>query len=294
MITAAAVTVGTSLYDTLAALGQAPSAEVWLKRHASDEARGRLAERTPMLEAIRRAVLGSQWEKAGETLATLPADLPHWGAEVATLRALRHEPECRRLERLVLLGSDSEAGQAAAATLAAALTRWENLVVHNRVITDLDPSAPTRFKVSGLRNLVAALARVAKEERPHTPVFVVSGGFKAQVALTAVVGQALAVPVAYRFEAFPETIWLPPLPVRLDLEALAPLLDLIRLGEITDGELRARLGSPLTEANPAWAKVRALLAPSSDAPGDEKWVLSPLGQLVLEMRAAGDAHDDLR
>jgi putative CRISPR-associated protein (TIGR02619 family) len=288
MITTAAVTVGTSLYETLAALGRAPSAVAWLEGQADDKGRSRLADFTGVLERIRRAVLGKHWEAAGETLASLPPDLPFWGAEVATLRTLRHEPECRRLQQLVLLASDSEAGQAAAASLVAALTGWERLVVSQRVIADLDPAAPARFKVSGLRNLVAALGRVAKEARPHTPVFVVSGGFKAQVALTAVVGQALGVPVAYRFEAFPETIWLPPLPVRLDLEVLAPVVDLLRLGEITDEDLRARLGAPLTEANQAWARVRALLSPAPDGPDGQRWGLSPLGQLVLEMQSTAE------
>ncbi len=284
MITAAALTVGTSLYETLTTLAQAPSAGAWLASHPSEQVRGRLPHSLHALEAVRRAVQRLHWAAAGEGLAQLPPDLPSWGAEVATLRALRHEPECRRLQRLVLLASDSEAGLAAAGALGAALAAWERLPVVQQRIADLDPSSPARFKVAGLRNLVSALTRLTNDERPHTPVFVVSGGFKAQVALTAVVGQALGVPVAYRFEAFPETIWLPPLPVRLDREVLAPVADLLRQLTITDEELRKRLGGPLTEGNPAWAKVRALLAPAPDGGDDRQWCLSPLGQLVLEIQ----------
>lgn len=155
--------------------------------------------------------------------------------------------------------------------------------MHRRVVADLDPASPTRFKVSGLRNLVSALASVTREARPHTPVFVVSGGFKAQVALTAIVGQALGVPVAYRFKAFADTIWLPPLPIRLDTAPLRPLLELLRRRPVSDDDLRALIGAPLTEANAAWATVRALLTPAPVHDAGEGWTLSPLGQLVVEL-----------
>ncbi len=286
MITTAAVTVGTSLYSTLAALRQAPSGEAWLAALPDLQARQRLGDASETLEQLRRAADRGAWERVGELLALLPPGLPQWGAEAATLRALRHEPELRNLERIVLLASDTAEGRNVAQVLKSAMGGWERLPVSTRVIADLDYSSPARFKVEGLRNLVSALAQVTREVRPHQPVFVVSGGFKAQVALTTVVGQALGVSVAYRFELFPDTIWLPPLPVRLDMGVVAPLADLLRHGTATEDQLRQRLGSPLTEANPAWAAVRALLTPHSGTAGEPLWRLSPLGQLVLEMLPA--------
>lgn len=288
MITAAAVTVGTSLHSTLSALRRAPSGEAWLAAVPDPQDRQRLADVGEILEQLRRAVEREAWERAGELLAGLPPDLPQWGAEVATLRALRHEPEMRNLERVVLLASDTPEGRAVALVLQSALAGWERLPVSTRVIADLDHSYPARFKVEGLRNLVSALAQLTREVRPHQPVFVVSGGFKAQVALTTVVGQALGVSVAYRFELFPDTMWLPPLPVRLDMGAVVPVADLLRHGTVTEDQLRQRLGSPLTEANPAWAAVRALLTPHAGPAGEPLWSLSPLGQLVLEMLPAQD------
>lgn len=286
MITTAVVTVGTSLYSTLSALRQAPSGAAWRAALPHPEARERLGEADEILEQLRRAGERGAWERAGELLALLPPDLPQWGAEAATLRALRHEPEMRNLERVVLLTSDTPEGRSAAEILQSALAGWERLPVTTRVIADLDHTSPTRFKVEGLRNLVSALAQVTREVRPHQPVFVVSGGFKAQVAITTVVGQALGVSVAYRFEQFPDTMWLPPLPVRLDMGVVAPVADLLRQGTVTEEELRQRLGAPLTEANPAWAAVRALLTPNRGLAGEPLWGLAPLGQLVLELLPA--------
>lgn len=281
MLSTAVITVGTSLFTTLAELGNATSAQAWVAgREAQRQA---LADRLEDVERLRRAVERRDWRAAGEMLAQLPPDLPAWGAEVATWRALRNEPECRNVHKLVLLASDTAAGGAAATALAGALEAWERLPVRSQVVADLDPTFPARFKVGGLRNLVSELVQVVRESRPDTPIFVVSGGFKAQVAVTAVVGQMLGVPVAYRFEEFPDTIWLPPLPVRLDEEAVAPLADVLWRGEITDADLRARLGSPLTEANPAWAMTRTLLVEDRDEQGQVIWRVSPLGQLALEL-----------
>lgn len=289
MITTAVVTVGTSLFSTLEDLGRAPSGTVWMSGLGVEGVRRRLEDWGEAVDKLRRDVNRRDWDGAGETLAQLPADLPQWGAEVATLRALRNEPECRNLQHLLLLASDTDEGRGAAAVLTVALARWERLAVHARVVADLDPASPTRFKVDGLRNLVSALASATREAHPHTPVFVMSGGFKAQVALTAVVGQALGVPVAYRFEAFPDTIWLPPLPIRMDVTPLRPLLDLLQQGAVSETELRTRVGAPLTEANTAWATVRALLAPAPDSAYGHCWSLSPLGQLVLEMAKADES-----
>jgi len=286
MITTAAVTVGTSLHSTLSALRQAPSGEAWRDALPDAGARQRLADAAQTLEQLRRAVERGAWERAGELLALLPPELPQWGAEAATLHALRHEPEMRNLERVVLLASDTAEGRSVVQVLESALGGWERLPVSTRVIADLDHASPARFKVEGLRNLVSALAQVTREVRPHQPVFVVSGGFKAQVALTTVVGQALGVPVAYRFELFPDTMWLPPLPVRLDMGVVAPVADLLRHGTFTEEQLRQRLGSPLTEANPSWAAVRALLTPHTGPAGQPLWGLSPMGQLVIEMLPA--------
>lgn len=122
MISTAVVTVGTSLFQALDTLGKAPSGAIWLASAGMERTRGGLTEFANVVEELRRRFNRQEWERAGEALAQLPADLPQWGAEVATLRALRNEPECRKLERVQLLISDTADGQAAGEILAPALT----------------------------------------------------------------------------------------------------------------------------------------------------------------------------
>ncbi len=80
-----------------------------------------------------------------------------------------------------------------------------------------------RFKVLGLRALVAALAgRIeAERQRGREVAINATGGFKAESAYATLVGLLFDVPVYYIHERFNELIEMPPLPVAWDYAALA-------------------------------------------------------------------------
>jgi hypothetical protein len=54
-----------------------------------------------------------------------------------------------------------------------------------------------------------------------------TGGYKAQIAIAVVIGQALNIPVYYKHERFSEIIDFPPMPVTLDYEILAEHADIL-------------------------------------------------------------------
>lgn len=94
-------------------------------------------------------------------------------------------------------------------------------------LTDEDSKA---FKSVGLRNLVKEVANIVKKEKTKNPEAIqainATGGYKAQIAFAALIGQALEVPVFYKFERFPEVIEMPPMPVDFDYDLWLENLDM--------------------------------------------------------------------
>src|SRR5262249_11595371 len=85
-------------------------------------------------------------------------------------------------------------------------------------VTDLQDEDPKRFRTRGLRNLVRALCRVVRQHTAPACAINATGGYKAQVAVAVLLGQALGIDVYYMHERFSEIIAFPPLPVALDFE----------------------------------------------------------------------------
>jgi hypothetical protein len=98
-------------------------------------------------------------------------------------------------------------------------------------------------------------------------------GYKAQIAIAVIVGQALNIPVLYKHERFSEIIDFPPLPITFDHDILARNADLL-----TDFERGKAFSS--TELGSIDEKLRVLLAEITV--GDESvYELSPIGQIYL-------------
>jgi len=83
--------------------------------------------------------------------------------------------------------------------------------------------AEKRFKMRGLRSLVATLIDLIRSEKRHTREVVVNatGGFKAEIAYATLVGLLFDVPVYYIHEAFRDIIEMPPTPISWDYSLLA-------------------------------------------------------------------------
>jgi len=85
------------------------------------------------------------------------------------------------------------------------------------VLTGLTDASHERFRREGLRHLVTATAKIARQWGPEHVVINATGGYKAWISFAGLIGQALDIPVCYLFERFSEVITLPPQPVSLDL-----------------------------------------------------------------------------
>lgn len=101
-----------------------------------------------------------------------------------------------------------------------------------------------------------------------------TGGYKAQIAIAVLIGQALEVTVFYKHERFSEIISFPPMPVSFDYDLLAKeaaLLDQLERGELLELEE--------SEIDPS---LRLLLEEAESEGTKKLWALAPIGQIYLE------------
>ena len=95
------------------------------------------------------------------------------------------------------------------------------LLAEAKLVGGLTHYDPKKFSRTGLRNLVLELSkivcdRINTDEAKKYCAINATGGYKAQIAFAAVVGQTLNLPVYYLFEEFNDIIKLEPLPIDFD------------------------------------------------------------------------------
>lgn len=271
-------TVGTSVLSNFQAMVNAPDFQSWLETQPAHD-RPTLVQHRQALQEAAGDLKRKRFEQAALVLACFSAVPRVLGAEVASIEGLLREPPYEKLQKVVLLHSDTEAGHDAAQFLRHYLKLRFGLETRARRVADLRDDAPGVFRTAGLRQLVVELARAVREFKAENMVIDATGGYKAQVAVAVAVGQVFQIPVVYRFERFPEIIEIPPLPVSLDWDFLQQHRQLLLQNTIHAADLERHFGKPLTEANPDFSRFAvALSAPSEDG----SYTLSPSGQLLAE------------
>lgn len=145
--------------------------------------------------------------------------------------------------------------------------------VQVQVVEELNDSNPKRFRTMGLRELVRRIADVIQRYGAQRVAINATGGYKAQICLAGLVGQALEVPVYYMFERFTEVVELRPQPVSLEFGLWLDNFELFRfLGRRHDAdpeELIRNLGGQPDER----------LEPLLDRAENQRVALSPVGEL---------------
>jgi len=266
-------TVGTSLPGNLAAL---PSDQAGFResRFFKDLAAVAWSD----IERVKKYFCDQRWPALGRALAALPENASLCGAEINSNAAL-YEKKWLEATSLFLLVSDTDQGRQTGEILKAYYeTRKRELGLQQidyRVIERLQDQRPGDFKIYGLRNLVRMVGRII-QETDHNPSLVAinaTGGYKAQIATTALIGIALDIAVYYKHERFNEIIAFPPLPVALDYDVLGRYGDLLLAFE--RGEMLAD-----EEAGMVDEKLRALLD-EVEIDGRLYRALSPIGQIYL-------------
>ncbi len=206
-------TVGTSLLrPNLLGLPDTSHYEDWLRRQPSAD-RPHLTRET--VQALAAARIQRDELKIAEELARLPGTTRLCGAEINSITDLLTHGYCQERSTLLFCHSDTVEGRQVAEILRHYYELRE-YPVKLYGIEDLQDHDPKRFRTKGLRNLAKTVCRIIRERGAPYCAINATGGYKAQIAIGVLMGQALEVPVYYKHELFSEIIAFPPMPISLD------------------------------------------------------------------------------
>ncbi len=230
----------------------------------------------PNWESIRNAYHQQNWKKlAAEMLKVQPTERI-CGAEINTIEEAKKKPWFT-LENLVFLVSDTPNGKNTGECLRIYFEQRRDLNLRNveyHIVEHLQDERPKDFKIHGLRNLVREAGEcITRFGGTEYIAIDATGGYKAQIAVAVILGQALNIPVFYKHERFSETIDFPPLPISFDYDILAKNADL--LTDFERGETYSQ--SDLGEID---EKLRILLEEVA-VDGQSIYALSSIGQIYL-------------
>lgn len=225
---------------------------------------------------IRQAYDSCSWKKLAQELLRVDPAKRLCGAEINTIQEVKGK-NWLSLENIIFLVSDTINGKNTGEVLQHYFQNRGDLslrVVEYRVVDQLQDERPKDFKIHGLRNLVRNIGDyIQRFGGPDYLAIDATGGYKAQIAIAVIVGQALNIPVFYKHERFSEIIDFPPLPITFDHDILARNADLL-----IDFERGKTFSS--TELGKIDQKLQVLL--TEIAVGDESvYELSPIGQIYL-------------
>ena len=191
-------TIGTSLlYPNLSNL---------LKEKQTDPARAALAQ----------AYADGEWSEVATRLHEINPTDQLCGAEINSVTYLLAQQVVEK-GYLHLFHSETDDGKAIAQILQSYFTqdRWR---VEIHCVEGLRDDDPNLFRTQGLRNLAKLFGERVRESRQNFMPCAINatGGYKAQIAIAVLMGQALDIPVYYKHERFDAIIPFPPMPVALD------------------------------------------------------------------------------
>ncbi len=223
----------------------------------------------------------ADWDKAVRHFQGLDPLDQQCGAEINSIHAMIAEGYVVENPQVCLFHSETAQGR----DIAAFLQRCLRSADHHRPLPQLHEikglrdNAPQTFRTQGLRTLVRKLCSTIKEYSPAAGAINATGGYKAQIAIAVMIGQALNVPVYYKHEFFAEksVIRFPPLPVTLDEQVWLRNRSLFYdLHQEDDFVPAARF------ADDEWEEVLESLIERECQEEQEFLMLSPAGELMHE------------
>ncbi len=198
------------------------------------------------------------------------------GAEANSVASLIANDYAPKDAGIYLFHSDTEAGRQIAAVLQTDFSRRGHTPVMAVSVPDLQDADPKRFRTKGLRNLVKALCAKVRDHSADACAINATGGYKAQIAVAVLLGQALGIPVYYMHERFSEIIPFPPLPVALDFQVW------MRASGILAALEQTAVDVPAAQFEEEWDERYESLVERVDIDGTEYLELSPAGQIFHE------------
>jgi putative CRISPR-associated protein (TIGR02619 family) len=254
-------TVGTSLFR--------PNLEALKKDLADGKVRDDLK---PLAQAYQQR----DWPAIARELAQLSPTERICGAEINSIASMIDKQHIPADCGLFFLHSDTDDGRSIAAILQSYYQSKGHSPIETIQVPDLQDQDPKRFRTKGLRNLARKICGVIRERSAAACAINATGGYKAQIAIGVLLGQAIGVPVYYKHELFSEIIAFPPMPVALDFEvwmkASGMLFDLERASE----PLRATVYAD------DWDEKYESLVERVEIDGQDYLELSPTGQIFHE------------
>jgi putative CRISPR-associated protein (TIGR02619 family) len=206
-------------------------------------------------------------------------DLRHFFERVDTEKACAETNSLSKIadnrDEIVLLYTSTKEGEMCAKVVASKLKKegWTNIELRQLHLEENE----VQFERKGLRELVNTLIEeITKAQRQDREVIInATGGFKAEVAYTTMVGMIFQVPVKYIYQFFKNPITFPVLPVTWNIDLL---LEYEEFFSWIDCEPRKNLEvEQRLSYLPDRAAISALLLPPDN---DNEVFLSPAGQIL--------------
>ena len=170
----------------------------------------------PVHAALAQAYADENWSEVATQLRNIDPTERLCGAEINSVTDLLTQQIIEK-GYLHLFHSETEDGKAIAQILQTYFTkdRWR---VQIHCVEGLRDDDPNLFRTQGLRNLAKLFGERVRESRQNFMPCAINatGGYKAQIAIAVLMGQALDIPVYYKHERFNAIIPFPPMPVALD------------------------------------------------------------------------------
>lgn len=206
-------TVGTSLfYPNIAYLPDTAGYAAWVAKQPATDRPYLTRER---IQELARAYQARDSAAMARVLAALPGTTRMCGAEINSITDLISHAYCASPSNLHFCASQTGDGQLIAEVLRHYYT-LQGMPARVETIADLQDEDPKRFRTKGLRNLAKTVCRIIRDYGAPWCAINATGGYKAQIAIGVLMGQALGVPVYYKHERFSEIIAFPPMPISLD------------------------------------------------------------------------------
>lgn len=198
------------------------------------------------------------------------------GAEINTIEESLKK-KWLKIENLIFLVSDTELGENTGKVLKHYYENRTDIKLKNEVIVrpieKLQDPSPNEFKTKGLRNLVRIIGEYLERFGAENCAIDATGGYKAQIAIAVLIGQALDIPVYYKHERFNEIIDFPRLPVSLDYDLLGRNAHILSVFENGEDLSSSELGD-FDE------RIRVFLN-EIEVEGEYLYTLNAIGQLYL-------------
>ncbi|MDI6824977.1 MAG: putative CRISPR-associated protein [Bacillota bacterium] len=150
--------------------------------------------------------------------------------------------------------------------------RW---YAETRLIKGLRDDKPGQFRSEGLRRLAREMAGIVRKHGPQLTIINATGGYKAQVAIAVLLGQAMGTTVYYKHERFNDIIDFPPMPVSFDFQLWlrhSHLFFALDRGDLVAYE----------DYRPAWEEALEPLIQRVSIDGPYYLELTPVGQIFHE------------